>query len=344
MTAAGIAIAPEDQASRLRALVESSRGQAASPAPARARRTAPPPRIRGVRTPIITMTSGKGGVGKTCTAVNLAIALASLGTRTTLVDADLGTANADLLCGLAPTRRLDKAVAGRASGLSEIAVDAPGGFRLVPGAVGVARAVELSDGECSNLIHSLESLERESDALLIDTGAGVGPDVLGFVRIADISILVVTPEPTSIADAYALIKSVSERGGRADSNGQPPVAGFGGMRFALVVNQTRARQDAKRVHARLDGVCRKFLGRRLPLLGCVCRDDRVSESVLRRQPLLLHYPKSQSAKDLRQLADTLAGGLPLRRDEPKRRSRGVFSRRAAVRSAPPGGAGRATGP
>lgn len=344
MTALGMTVAPEDQASRLRALVESSRGHAVAPVPARARRPKAPPQIRGMRTPIITMTSGKGGVGKTCTAVNLAIALAALGTRTTLVDADLGTANADLLCGLAPVRRLDKSVAGRAAGLSEIAVNAPGGFRLVPGAVGVARAVELTDGECANLIHSLESLERESDALLIDTGAGVGPDVLGFVRIADISILVVTPEPTSIADAYALIKSVSERGGRSDAKGQPPVAGFGGMKFALVVNQARSSHDGKRVHARLDGVCRKFLGRRLPMLGCVSRDERVCESVLRRQPLLLHHPKSPSAKDLRQLAETLAGGLALRRDEPKRRSRGVFSRRGVGRRAVADGAGRASRP
>ncbi|MBY0309306.1 MAG: AAA family ATPase, partial [Phycisphaerales bacterium] len=206
-----------DQARRLRSLMD------AGPLP-----------VPGRRARVVAVSSGKGGVGKTNLAVNLAIALQRRGVRTTLLDLDLGLANADLLCGLNPPSRLDRA-ALRDITLEALTVLAPGGFRLVPGSVGLGRpgaraAVGLgapSEADTSALAR-LHELDACSDVVILDTGAGMGQLVRSCLAVAELVLLVATPEPTSIADAYALLKVAcgGRTCGRGEVGGTGPDAQF----------------------------------------------------------------------------------------------------------------------
>lgn len=337
---------PEDQATRLRAMVEASEPAAVCAAPAGQRGTSrsdelPSDRHPGPRAKVVTVSSGKGGVGKTNTCVNLAIALTQAGRRTTLLDADLGMANADVLCGLSPTRRLehyigvtDLAPAGRprnpadAAALArrsmrDLAVDAPGGFRLIPGAVGVARMASLAGRERARLLAGLIDLERDSDILLVDTGAGLGREVISFVHVSDVALIVATPEPTSIADAYALIKCAvrsepdDEQAHRLRTHPATPPT------LALIVNEAADAREAAAVHARIAGVCERFLKIRIPLLGWVSQDPSVAAAVRRRTPVLLDSAKCPASRDLRSLAAALGALLDPGLLPPDRGDRGL---------------------
>ncbi|MEZ6318023.1 MAG: AAA family ATPase [Phycisphaerales bacterium] len=279
----------DDQASRLRALVDRLDRQRTD--------QGHQPRLRSA--PVIAIASGKGGVGKTTTSVNLSIALAKRQRRVTLLDADIGMANADVLCGMMPKMRLEKAVGeGNIRALNEIALDAPGGFKLVPGSVGLGRMDELNDNEQEQLVARLIEIERASDMVLIDTSAGMGDSVRRFMRAADLGLVVVTPEPTSIADAYALIKVLVSLKPAGGAPGKAPTLG-------LIINQVVNEKEAHAVHARIGGVCDRFLEYRLPLIGWVRRDKRVANAVRRRTPVMIESPRSAAAKDL----DRLAGSL-----------------------------------
>jgi flagellar biosynthesis protein FlhG len=257
------------------------------------------------RARVITVSSGKGGVGKTNLCVNLSIALAAAGKRTTLLDADLGLANADVLCGITPTRRLERFVGvndggavGSRSALAELAIDAPGGFKLVPGSAGVARMAELTEHERARLLAGVAELEREADLLVIDTAAGLGHSVLELMQVADLSIVIATPEPTSIADAYAVIKCAAA---------QP--SGARSARLGLVVNQARDGAEALAVHKRISGVASRFLGFEIPLLGHVALDHRFTQAVRKRTPLLIDAPRAEASRDIRALAKGLVAAL-----------------------------------
>jgi flagellar biosynthesis protein FlhG len=287
-----------DQATRLRALVSGGR---AAPASARGTRGDSSAACEA-GAPVVAIASGKGGVGKTTCAVNLAIALAGGargegGLRVTLVDADLGMANADVLCGISPRWRLQHVANGdpgdalcAAERMRRITVDAPGGFRLVPGAVGVARLAALGDSDRDALLAGLAGLDGASDLILVDTGAGLGPAVLTMVGASDLGLIVCTPEPASIADAYALIKTlVVER--------RLPADGLG-----LLVNQVAGEGAAVKTHARIAAVCGQFLDYPLPLMGWVREDERMRTAVRRRRPLLLDAPRSRAARDIGRVA------------------------------------------
>jgi flagellar biosynthesis protein FlhG len=304
-------VPPSDQASRLRALVET-----AAPAPVRR------------RAKVLTISSGKGGVGKTTASVSLSIAMTQLGWRTTLLDADLGMANADVLCGLTPTRRLEQFVGvsdrtravGAPSRLEDIAIDAPGGFRLIPGSVGVARMAELAAHERTRLMGALDELEEDTELLIVDTGAGLGREVLSFMHSADLALVIATPEPTSIADAYALIKCAL-LGGAGPPGPRLPVPEDGRPalpRIGLVVNQVSSKKEADAVHARIASVCHRFLHYRLPCLGWVAQDGQVGAAVRKRKPLILDEPRCQASRDLRRLACVLVENLELRHSRDQR--------------------------
>lgn len=313
-----------DQAARLRALVESlgrrDRARSAPGGPEGEAAASPRAAVAGaggtagaggaagpVREAdrglarVVTIASGKGGVGKTNTAVNLCAALGLRGHRVVLLDADLGLANADVLCGLTPVRRLEEALpADRTTPrtLRELLLDAPGGFRLVPGSSGVARMADLPPPERRRLLHGLADLRRDADVVVIDAAAGLATGVTAFMQAADLSLVVTTPEPTAIADAYALVKCVAG----------PPDGGAsgGGAAAALVVNQAKDAGEAGAVHARMDAVCRRFLGRELPLAGWIAHDPLVAQSVRARRPFVLAHPAGAATRGVEALAATLS--------------------------------------
>lgn len=279
----------DDQASRLRAMLAAESDVAPR---------APAPRPR-----LIALASGKGGVGKTFTSISVASALAGMGRRTILIDADFGAANADIMLGLAPLRRLDECMIkgfARGHSMADIAIDSGAGFRLVPGPVGMGRPPSSADRQ--RLIHSLSQLHGIADVVLMDCSAGVSSSVLDLVAAADLAVVVLTPEPTSIADAYALIKSLVRA--------QGPEAG---ERVGLVVNQTDSRAEAERVHRRIAAVARKFLGLELALLGRIPSDRAVARGVREQCVARGGKMRSPAGKSARKAAAVLLAELERRR-------------------------------
>jgi flagellar biosynthesis protein FlhG len=286
-----------DQATRLRALVDAHRQvNAAEPLA----QSAKPPVVARRRCPVITVTSGKGGVGKTNLCVNLAVLFARSGKRVTLVDADLGLANADVLLGLTPTMRLEAAIESKdgARTMSRIAMEGPEGVRLVPGSVGLPRFAELSDKQREVLIAQLVELEASSDVILIDTGAGIGPSVLSFVGAADLAVVVATPEPTAMADAYAMVKAV-----RASGKGE--------SRLGLVINMAESVAEGEWAAGRISAVAERFLGSSPAVLGTLRRDGAIPAAVKSRKPFVALKPQSQAAQEVEMIASRVSELLNL---------------------------------
>ena len=269
-----------DQAEALRELVAEDRAHKEH---APAARSVP----NAARATTLAVTSGKGGVGKTSVTVNLAVQLSQMGRDVILLDADLGTANADVVCNINPPRNLSHVVAGRCS-LQDALVEAPGGFRMIAGASGLSQMAALSEFERARLMDQMRSLEEEADLILIDTGAGVGPNVLGFLVAADQILVVTTPEPTAITDAYAVIKTVCKQ---AD-----------GLDIRLLVNMVRDEREARAVYDRVSGVCGKFLNIIPRYAGHILSDTRVPHAVRRRQPFVLEHPTSPASVCVHRLA------------------------------------------
>lgn len=294
------AVPASDQASRLRNMVDALSSGGTPRTELRSGRSPQTPRHVS-HCPVVAISSGKGGVGKTSLAVNLSSCLAKFGYRVTLVDADLGMANADVMCGITPARRLEQVVAGRAA--DSLAVQTAGGFRLVPGTLGIARMAALPDHERAELIESLSHLESTSDIVITDTGAGLSPSVLGFLKAATAVVVVATPEPTSITDAYALIKCLVQQSAQVpDGQSTPP-------RIMLLVNQARSHAEAMAVHERVAGVSERFLSYRVPFLGWVSAERLVSESIRRRTPMSLWRPGSRWMQEVETVSQALADAV-----------------------------------
>ncbi len=281
-----------DQATALRGLVERheraqrARPPASPPSSSPPASAAAPPRLAQT----IAITSGKGGVGKTSVSVNLATELARLGRRVVLLDADLGTANADVMCNVSAPATLAHVVAGRRE-LEDVIVDAPGGFKLIPGASGLANMANLSAHERDRLTAQMRRLESDCDVMLIDTGAGVGPNVLSFCVSAERVLVVTTPEPTSITDAYAVIKTINAQTIEPD--------------IRLLVNMVRDEAEARAVFARISAVTQRFLALSPSYAGHVVSDARVSRAVRERRPFVLESPGTRASACVLSLAHRL---------------------------------------
>ena len=296
-----------DQAQQLREMMRQSQGESAQPAqqPRAPQREIMPPAtaadrprpIGGRRAKVIAITSGKGGVGKTNLAVNLAARFAQAGKRVVLLDADMGLANADVLCGLDLRHNLAHVIARRMR-LADVMADGPGGFKLIGGASGLARMADLPDAEHQRLVESLVELERSFEIILIDTGAGISPNVLSFTRAADQVLVVTTPEPTAITDAYATIKVILRERGPGDN--RP---------LSLLVNQVRSATEARAVFERVAKVAREFLGVNVEDGGYLPHDPTVGRAVRARSPFLLSHPSSAASVCVTRLAMRLAPGM-----------------------------------
>jgi len=236
---------------------------------------------------VLAVTSGKGGVGKSNTSVNLAIALARQGKRVILIDADLGLANVEVLMGFNSVYTLQDVIDGE-RGIRDVLVRAPGGIQVVPGTSGLAKMADLPTSARQNVLKGLRDLHDQADFIIVDTMAGIGQNAVGFTLAADEVLLITTPEPSAIVDAYAMLKTVYHR--RDDAV------------VRLIVNMAAYDTQGKAVAAKLANVAQQYLGRNLSYLGFVPRDPHVSQAVMQSTPFLLAYPDCPAAKAMQQLA------------------------------------------
>jgi flagellar biosynthesis protein FlhG len=257
---------------------EGPAGEAGTPIPAR-------PHIRS-----IALTSGKGGVGKTSIATNLAIAFARQGRRVLLVDGDLSLANVDLLMGVVPQKNLGDVIFGRAS-IEQVVLKTADGVLLLPSASGVEELADLDDFRRERLLRELARLEDSVELILLDTGSGIGRQTIHFARAADEVVVVTTPEPTAFSDAYATLKVLSQ--GRL--HGRP----------GIVVNMAATPEEGRETERRIRLVAERFLHLKPEYLGHIALDPSVGRAVRQQQPLLKAFPRSPAAAGIEALAARL---------------------------------------
>ena len=256
----------------------------------------------------IAIVSGKGGVGKSNIAVNLSVCLAEKGIRVTLVDLDMGLANADVLMNLQPRYTLAHLLAGVRT-LEEICAAGPGGIRFVPGSSGTYGLANVSEFERQNLITQLRKLDDSTDIIVFDCGAGISRNVVSFAQAADRTIVVTTPEPPALTDAYAMVKAVRQSHDRTS--------------LSLFVNMANTRAEAEATFHRVSGVARRFLNYSVADGGYMLHDTTVELAVRERRPFVIGYPGSNASACIAAMASAMArtcnGSKP----------RGSFFRRVA---------------
>jgi flagellar biosynthesis protein FlhG len=240
-----------------------------------------------VPTQVIAVTSGKGGVGKTNVAVNLAASLARDGQRVMLFDADLGLANVDVALGLKPRYDIQHVLSGERS-LKDILVEGPGGIQVVPASSGVARMASLTATEQAGLVHAFSSLPDPVDTLIVDTGAGIDSAVLTFTAACHEIIVVLCDEPTSLTDAYALIKVLNQQ--------------CGIKRFQLLANMVESDLQGRQLYEKISRVVDRFLDLHLGYLGAIPRDDYLRRAVRAQRAVVLEYPRSDASRALEDIA------------------------------------------
>jgi flagellar biosynthesis protein FlhG len=269
-----------DQAQALRGLIR--RLQTESPIP-------PADPLGSRRAFALAVTSGKGGVGKTNIALNLAIAIAQSGARTCLLDANLGLGNIDLLCGLNGYWNLSHVVTG-ARNVRDIVLDGPEGVQVVPGASGLSELADWPASAQLDVFRQLDQFEQSQDFLIIDTAAGIHRLAREFVDCCDYVLVVTTPEPTAIADAYASIKTLS-------TSNRPLLD--------VLVNQSESERQARLILERIQQTARSFLHADVSGAVSIPKDPAVTEAVAHRRPFLLSHPDSPASLAIQQLASNV---------------------------------------
>ena len=242
-------------------------------------------------TRVIAVSSGKGGVGKSNVVANLAVALAKANKRVLVLDADLGLGNLDVLLGLVPRHTIEDVLSG-ACRLNEICLEGPAGIHVLPASSGVPHLTTLTESQQVVIQEQLEHLAADTDILLIDTGAGISSNVTFFASSAHETVIVVTPEPTSLTDAYALIKVLTRQ--------------YREHRFKVLVNQAKGPREAAEVFMKLDRAVDRFLHVAVESIGYIPHDDYVTFSVLRQRAVVELFPESPSSQAFNRLAKQVA--------------------------------------
>ena len=243
-----------------------------------------PPRHRPMT---IAVTSGKGGVGKTSISANLGAALSAAGRKVLLVDADLGLANLDIVLGLEPKYTIADLLAGTCS-IDDVLITGPGNLTLLPATSGVHELTELGHGQKASMLAAIESIEDRFDIVILDCPAGIGSDVQLFGGVADEVLVVATPDPTSLTDAYALMKVLHTERNR--------------QKFRVIASQVISSQQARKVYKVLSTVTDKYLSLQVDLLGWVPHDKNWRRAVLERRLAFEANPKSDATEQTRALS------------------------------------------
>jgi flagellar biosynthesis protein FlhG len=236
---------------------------------------------------VIAVTSGKGGVGKTNVSVNLSMALSQGGKDVLLLDADLGLANVDVLLGLRPRHTLSDVINGSRA-LEEIIINGPESLKIIPASSGVKNMAELNSMEHAGIIRAFSELSHSIDVLMIDTAAGISDSVITFTRAAQEVVVVVCDEPTSITDAYALIKVLNKD--------------YGIRRFRVISNMVQSLQEGRELFKKIMTVTDKYLDVQLDFMGMVPYDDFLKKAVQRQKAVIDAYPRSKSALAFKSLS------------------------------------------
>lgn len=250
---------------------------------------------RGRAVPVLAITSGKGGVGKTNIAANVALCLAALNKRVLLLDADLSLGNLDLVMDIRSKYNISHVLSGHKR-MEEIIQTGPRGLRVICGASGLDRLADIGEHEQHRLLEHLSRLQHETDAIVIDTAAGISSAVIGFCLAADHVLVVTTPEAAAMADAYGIIKVLVRK------RYEGPIS--------LVVNMAHTSAEGKQTYQRMADVARRFLQARIYYAGTLLKDERLCTAVRSRKPVVLAYPKAQISLSLAALAARLGGVRP----------------------------------
>ncbi|OSM02069.1 MinD/ParA family protein [Magnetofaba australis] len=284
----------DNQASKLRELAakaEKERRLGLNPDIVPAQPLTPSGRVSERKVPYtIAVTSGKGGVGKTLVSVNMAIHFAAQGLKVLIIDADLGLANIDVVLGLSPEHTIEDVIAGRLS-LDDVALPGPPGITILPAASGVAELADMNDEQRMSLLDHIDRWNADFDVVIVDTGAGISPNVRYFVLSVEKILVVATPDPASVTDAYALMK-VMNLNHRLNN-------------FDLVVNQVESARQAKEVYRTLHQVADRFLNLGLGYAGHIPSDGQLVQAVRQQKPVSELYPDAEASKAFGALTETL---------------------------------------
>lgn len=257
------------------------------------------------KTKIITVTSGKGGVGKSNFVVNLAIVLQRRGKKVLVFDADIGMGNDDVLMGVFPQFNIFDVLRGRE--IEEIIVDGPEGIKLLPGGSGLNQVEDLQDSEREMFLRKLENL-NQFDYILMDTGAGINRSVLAFIACSEEVIVVTTPEPTALTDAYSLIKATDHFKIKDKAK--------------IIVNRTFTKEEGIETFNKFERAVNKFLSLKVEYLGNIADDKKLVQGVRKQVPFVISYPSSEAAKSMEIIADRILGD----KSESKIGAQGLFKK------------------
>ncbi|HEX3011070.1 MAG TPA: MinD/ParA family protein [Syntrophomonadaceae bacterium] len=260
------------------------------------------------QTRVVVVTSGKGGVGKSTLALNIALSMCASGKKVILMDADLGLGNIDIMLGLVPEYNLYHMIINKKA-LRDIIITGPDNLKIIPGGSGISELANLNDEQLRRILVELGTLDGEYDYMVIDTGAGISNNVTSFLLASDDVIVVTTPEPTSLTDAYGVIKTMA----RGEFKGN----------VYLVVNRSASNIEGILTAEKLKIVIKKFLGLDIKILGHITNEPLIEEGIRRQEPFIKTFPRSQAAADIAGIARNLMEGYTMTPGETEPRRGGV---------------------
>lgn len=243
---------------------------------------------------VIAVTSGKGGVGKSSTSINLALQFKRLGKKVVILDADFGMANIEVMFGVIPKYNLSDLLFKEKS-IRDIVCEGPEDVGFISGGSGIAKMVNLDNDQIRKLVNKMAELEDIADVIIIDTGAGIAPSVMEFLVASPEILLVTTPEPTSITDSYALLKALS-----MNEDFDKNVTSI-----KMIANKVSSEMEGRRVYEKLSVVVTKFLNLEIGFIGTVPHDKDITKAIMKQKPVSIMYPNSIAARHYQNIVNTL---------------------------------------